>query len=260
MSKKQRLNELLNRFNEQEQEFLMSLGRNNLYVALDMEHDNDMLEMQLRNAFPALQAKQAEKQAEKQEIAKEKQAAKRERERIEVIEPIELYVPKMGRIEIEKNVFSLFCDTFKFSFNEAKRRVVNLYIYYPKKSPLIALKIAISEPEILFYESLEEYLILNDESKNWSTFVGIFSKTVFEYLESIGNKTIRRQPEKQHVINDCYVYDADGELIRIIEAPKKEKKHEEFTHASFEAVCLSLEELRERELNQLDEFGEELEA
>ena len=258
MTKRQRISQILSSFNGEEREILESIGMKKWYEILELESQNGILIEQLRDLLPVIKEELQNVEKERKEIRREKRKIK-DIEEIETVEPIELYVPKLGRIEIEKNVFSLFCDTFKFSFNVAKRKIVNLYIYYPKRSPLVAIKVTISEPECLFYEAFEEYLILKDESKNWATFVGIFSQTVFQYLESIGNKTIRRQPEKQHVINDCYVYDASGELIRIIEAPKKAKK-EAFSHISPESYFISLEELRERELNQLDEFGEELEA
>lgn len=258
MSKKERLNQILSQFGKEERAVLESLGKKRLYSLLDIEHDDELLIAMLRDSIQAIGKELEKEKAEKKEAVRQKSQAYRDKARIETVEPIELYVPKLGRIEIEKNVFSLFCDTFKFSFNQGKRKLVNLYIYYPRRCPLVALRVKIDQPEELFYIAFEEY-ILSSEAKNWSTFVGIFSQTIFQYLESIGNKTIRRQSDKLPAPSDCRVYDSEGNLIRVIEA-KKEKKQEQFTHVTPESYFISLEELRERELSQLDEFGEELEA
>ncbi len=215
MKKNQRLSELLGRFSKEEQAFLMSLGKKKLFTLLELESDDVILASQLRDLMPQLEAKQKAKEAEKREAKRAKKASTSLPE-VEEVEPIEVYAPNIGRIPVDKGVFSLFIETFSLSFNQGKRKIVNLFIYYPKRSPLVGLRIRVGDPETLFYEAFEDYLCLEGE-KNWGTFVGLFSRAVFAYLERVGNKTIRR-------------------------------KEGGFTHAAQEVTMVSWEVLREREL------------
>ena len=226
MAKRERLEVILSSFNDEERELLESLGVKRLYRALDTMPDDNILIEQLRAILPSIAQKLEEVAKEKKES--EKKEAVRDRARIETVEPIEFLIPKFGMFTIPKPIFELFMKEFNFSANEAHRKVVNLFIYYPKRVPLITIQVNLDAYtlETLFTDTLEEYLLLNNEDKNYSTFCGLFSQQVFSLLADIGTKTVRK-----------------GNRI---------------THVTPQLV--SFEELRERELNQLDEYGEELEA
>ena len=246
MTKKQRLSQILSQFGKEEREILEALGKKRLLEVLELEHDDEMLIMQLKNLIPTIQAKQAEVKAKVKAEKSERAKVKRERERVEIVEPIELYVPKLGRIEIDKNVFSLFCDLFNFSISMGKKKVTSLFIYYPKRMPLISINIDLNciDAEYLLIDTIEDYIMLEDTNKNWSTFVGIFSKNVYSLLDAIGNKTIRR---KRITIkeNPCYVYNSNGELVKVIKEDNKKVK-EEYTHEM--PIMVSWEMLKEKEL------------
>jgi len=140
---------------------------------------------------------------------------------IEEVYPVEFFIPKFGMFTIPKPIFELFMKEFNFSANEAHRKVVNLFIYYPKRVPLIAINIGLDSYmlETLFTDSFEEYLLLEDEEKCYQTFCGLFSQQVFSLLAALGTKTIRRGDKVVHVTPQVISFEGlyDKELSTIEE-------------------------------------------
>jgi len=228
MAKTKRLDQILSNFNEEEREILEALGKKRLLDLLEFEHDDEMLILLIRDTIEEIRKGLEKEKVEKKEAVRKKAQAYRDRARIETVEPIEFFIPKFGMFTIPKPIFELFMKEFNFSANEAHRKVVNLFIYYPKRVPLIAINIDLDSYmlETLFTDSFEEYLLLEDEEKGYQTFCGLFSQQVFSLLADIGTKSVRKGNKVTHITPQL----------------------------------VSFEELQERELNQLYEFGEELEA
>ncbi|HUM44256.1 MAG TPA: hypothetical protein PKI14_15035 [Fervidobacterium sp.] len=224
MTKKQRLESVLKAFNEEERELLESLGVRRLYRALDTQPVDSILVAQLRSIIPQLKQKMEEvakaKAVKKEEKAKAIKEA-RDKENIELVEDIEFHIPKYGMFALPKPIFELFAQTFGFDLATAHRKVVNLFIYFPKRVPLIAINIDLDSYmlETLFVDALEEYLLLEDEEKNYSTFCGKFSQQVFSLLAALGTKSIRRGDKVVHVTPQVISFEElrDKELAAIEE-------------------------------------------
>lgn len=249
MTKRERLEVILNNFSNEERQTLESLGRNRLYSLLDMEHDDDMLVIMLRSSIEAIGKELEKEKQEKQAAAREKARERREKRKIkdiEEIEDIEIFITKIGKVTIKNDVFKYFCNLFNFSIDIGIKKVTYLFIYYPKRMPLISINVNLNciDAEYLLIDTIEDYIMLEDTSKNWSTFVGIFSKNVYSLLNTIGNKTVRR---KRITIkeNPCYVYNSNGELVKVIKEDNKKVK-EEFAHEI--PIMVSWEMLKEKEL------------
>jgi len=244
VTKKSRLESILKAFNDEERELLESLGVKRLYRALDTMPDDNILIEQLRAILPSIAQKLEEVAKEKKES--EKKEAVRDRARIETVEDVEVYIPRIGKVTIKKDVFKYFCNLFNFSIDIGIKKVTSLFIYYPKRMPLISININLNciDAEYLLIDTIEDYVMLEDTNKNWSTFVGLFSKNVYSLLDAIGNKTIRR---KRITIkeNPCYVYNSNGELVKVIKEDNKKVK-EEITHEM--PIMVSWEMLKEKEL------------
>lgn len=224
MTKKQRLESVLKAFNEEERELLESLGKKALYRALDTQPVDSILIAQLKGIIPAIKEKVEERRKEEEIKAREKVEKKREereKENIELVEDIEFHIPKYGMFALPKPIFELFAQTFGFDLATAHRKVVNLFIYFPKRVPLIAINIDLDSYmlETLFVDALEEYLLLEDEEKNYSTFCGKFSQQVFSLLAALGTKSIRRGDKVVHVTPQVISFEElrDKELAAIEE-------------------------------------------
>lgn len=246
MSKKERLNQILSQFGKEERAVLESLGKKRLYSLLDIEHDDELLIAMLRDSIQAIGKELEKEKQEKQAAAREKARERAKIRDIEEIEDIEIFITKIGKVTIKNDVFKYFCSLFDFSIDIGIRKVTYLFIYYPKRMPLISININLNciDAEYLLIDTIEDYVMLEDTSKNWSTFVGIFSKNVYSLLDTIGNKTIRR---KRITIkeNPCYVYNSNGELVKVIKEDNKKVK-EEFAHER--PIMVSWEMLKEKEL------------
>ena len=245
MTKRQRIKRILEGFDGEDRLVLESIGTKKWFELLELESQDDILSDQLRNLLPAIKEKQLKKEIEKVE---KKESEKKEREygEIEEIEDIEMLIPKIGKVTIKNDVFKYFCNLFNFSIDIGIKKVTSLFIYYPKRMPLISININLNciDAEYLLIDTIEDYIMLEDTSKNWSTFVGLFSKNVYSLLDAIGNKTIRR---KRITIkeNPCYVYNSNGELVKVIKEDNKKVK-EEITHEM--PIMVSWEMLKEKEL------------
>jgi len=239
MTKRERLEVILSSFNDEERGILEALGKKRLFNLMEIEHDNDLLIAMLKNLLPKIKE-------ELQNVEKEDKKEKRKIKDIEEVEDIEIFITKIGKITIKNDIFKLFCDLFDFSIGMGIKKVTSLFIYYPKRMPLISINIYLNciDAEYLLIDTIEDYIILEDTNKNWSTFVGIFSKNVYSFLDTVGNKTIRR---KRITIkeNPCYVYNSNGELVKVIKEDNKKVK-EEFAHER--PIMVSWEMLKEKEL------------
>jgi len=239
MTKRERLEVILSSFNDEERGILEALGKKRLFNLMEIEHDNDLLIVMLKNLLPKIKE-------ELQNVEKEDKKEKRKIKDIEEVEDIEIFITKIGKITIKNDIFKLFCDLFDFSIGMGIKKVTSLFIYYPKRMPLISINIYLNciDAEYLLIDTIEDYIILEDTNKNWSTFVGIFSKNVYSFLDTVGNKTIRR---KRITIkeNPCYVYNSNGELVKVIKEDNKKVK-EEFAHER--PIMVSWEMLKEKEL------------
>lgn len=242
MTKRERLEVILNNFSNEERIILEQLGKKRLFNLMEIEHDNDLLIVMLKNLLPKIKEELRNVEKERKEIRREKRKIKD----IEEIEDIEIFITKIGKVTIKNDVFKYFCSLFDFSIDIGIKKVTYLFIYYPKRMPLISISINLNciDAEYLLVDTIEDYVMLEDTSKNWSTFVGIFSKNVYSLLDTIGNKTIRR---KRITIkeNPCYVYNSNGELVKVIKEDNKKVK-EEFAHER--PIMVSWEMLKEKEL------------
>lgn len=243
MTKRERLEVILSSFNDEERGILEALGKKRLFNLMEIEHDNDLLIVMLKNLLPKIKEElQNVEKEDKKEIRREKRKIKD----IEEIEDVEIFITKIGKVTIKNDVFKYFCSLFDFSISMGIKKVTSLFIYYPKRMPLISININLNciDAEYLLIDTIEDYVMLEDINKNWSTFVGLFSKNVYSLLDTIGNKTIRR---KRITIkeNPCYVYNSNGELVKVIKEDNKKVK-EEFSHEM--PIMVSWEMLKEKEL------------
>lgn len=243
MTKRERLEVILSSFNDEERGILEALGKKRLFNLMEIEHDNDLLIVMLKNLLPKIKEElQNVEKEDKKEIRREKRKIKD----IEEIEDVEIFITKIGKVTVKNDVFKYFCSLFDFSISMGIKKVTSLFIYYPKRMPLISININLNciDAEYLLIDTIEDYVMLEDINKNWSTFVGLFSKNVYSLLDTIGNKTIRR---KRITIkeNPCYVYNSNGELVKVIKEDNKKVK-EEFSHEM--PIMISWEMLKEKEL------------
>lgn len=243
MTKRERLEVILSSFNDEERGILEALGKKRLFNLMEIEHDNDLLIVMLKNLLPKIKEElQNVEKEDKKEIRREKRKIKD----IEEIEDVEIFITKIGKVTVKNDVFKYFCSLFDFSISMGIKKVTSLFIYYPKRMPLISININLNciDAEYLLIDTIEDYVMLEDINKNWSTFVGLFSKNVYSLLDTIGNKTIRR---KRITIkeNPCYVYNSNGELVKVIKEDNKKVK-EEFSHEM--PIMVSWEMLKEKEL------------
>ena len=185
----------------------------------------------------------------------------RKEENYKVVSAVELYIPKVGMIPIEKELIEYLSKIFNYSFDTMKRKITNMFMRYPKKSPITNLNIFLDYRvfNYLLLDSIEDYLLNNDKKeKDYNLFLSLYSKNVYSLFKDLGIFTNRiTKQEKEKIVKEkpCYIYRKNieekvTELTVIY--PTRNKK--EYTHKiDFLASYEEEEEKREKEEEEKEE-------
>jgi hypothetical protein len=216
MNKNDKINWLREKLNPLELRVFNALSKKSLYRMLDVDLDLDSLLITLKNVINSgsIEVKRDQLQRQRQDrFSRQRQDQPQPVEPvIESVEPIEIPIPRLGIVEIDSETFKFFCSIFNFSPTEGKKRIYNLYVYHPARCPLVGLGIHIPDPKELFYHALAEYSI--GKGEGYQAFTGCFSKEVFSFLKSVGNKTVRKKAWRD-LSGPCVTY-KDGKITGFI--------------------------------------------
>ena len=106
MTKRERLEVILDNFSNEERIILEALGKKRLFNLMEIEHDNDLLIVMLKNLLPKIKEELQSVEKERKEIRKIKD--------IEEIEDIEIFITKIGKVTIKMMFLNIFVTCLIF--------------------------------------------------------------------------------------------------------------------------------------------------
>ena len=172
-------------------------------------------------------------------------------DKFKVVEDIELTIPKIGIVTISKDLLCFLAKTFNFQEYKMKRKLISLFSKYPRKSPIVNLNIFLDYRifNYLLLDSIEDYLLSEEKSKDYNFFLSCYSKNVYKLFKDIGifsQRITRKEKERKLKERPCYIYRQNieekvTEVSIIYPNSKKEYSH----HINFIESYEKLEEERE---------------